>query len=73
MGEAQYVWVLIKNNTFDMPMQYVSSIFNLEDKIRVKLLEIYDFERAQDRTHNSDNPSVAPSPEHQAISEIKNF
>ena len=57
MGEVQYNCSLIKNNTFDMPMQYVSSIFNLEDKTRVELLEIsYDFERAQDRTHNSDNP-----------------
>ena len=62
MGEAQYVWVLIKNNTFDMPMQYVSSIFNLEDKTRVELLEIsYDFERAQDRTHNSDTFSCSES------------
>ena len=47
MGEVQYVWVLIKNNTFDMPMQYVSSIFNLEDKTRDEILEIsHDFEHA---------------------------
>ena len=47
MEEVQYVWVLIKNNIFNMPMQYVSSIFNTEDKTRDELLEIsYDFERA---------------------------
>ena len=47
----------LKNNTFDMPVQYVSSIFYLEDKTCVELLEIsYDFECAQDRTHNSDKP-----------------
>ena len=57
MGEVQYVWVLIKNNTFNMPKQYVSSIFNMEDKTRDELLEIsYDFERAQERTHNGDKP-----------------
>ena len=40
-----------------MPMQYVSSIFNLEDKTRDELLEIsYDFEHAQERTHNGDKP-----------------